>query len=212
MARVLLILVYVLSAGAAFGLHVIDGDTFSDGAVTYRIEGIDAPELAQVCGTAQTRQWRCGEVAKVHLTKLLSAGPVRCTRHGIDGYDRVIATCYAEGVDVGAQMVASGHAWAFTKYSTRYVDEEKAALFSKLGVWSAPSMPAWEYRERAWTASAQRAPANCPIKGNISKNGRIYHTPWSPWYAKTRINTSKGERWFCTEAEALAAGWRAARW
>jgi len=206
------IILALLFAGPITALNVTDGDTFSDQGVTYRLEGIDAPELAQVCGTAQTRQWKCGEQAKEYLARLMRAGEVRCSRHGTDAYGRVIATCSAGGVDLGAQMVASGHAWAFTKYSTRYVDEEKQALFAKLGIWSAPSVPAWEYRERAWTASAQRAPANCPIKGNISKNGRIYHTPWSRWYAKTRINTSKGERWFCSEAEALAAGWRSARW
>ncbi len=52
----------------------------------------------------------------------------------------------------------------------------------------------------------------CPIKGNISKTGeRIYHTPWSPWYSRTKINEATGERWFCDESEAAAAGWRAAR-
>ena len=45
--------------------------------------------------------------------------------------------------------------------------------------------------------------------GNISKNGNIYHPPWSPWYTKTKISTEKGERWFCSEREAIDAGWRA---
>ena len=38
---------------------------------------------------------------------------------------------------------------------------------------------------------------------------RVYHTPDSPWYARTEIDTSAGERWFCTEREAQEAGWRA---
>jgi len=47
------------------------------------------------------------------------------------------------------------------------------------------------------------------IKGNIgSKGDRIYHVPGGRWYDKTRIDTGKGERWFCSEAEARAAGWR----
>jgi hypothetical protein len=49
---------------------------------------------------------------------------------------------------------------------------------------------------------------DCPIKGNITSSGHIYHMPWSPWYEKVRIDTAKGERWFCSEREALAAGWR----
>lgn len=52
-------------------------------------------------------------------------------------------------------------------------------------------------------------PSGCLIKGNIGKNGRIYHVPGSPSYAQTQIDESKGERWFCTEAEARTAGWRA---
>lgn len=49
----------------------------------------------------------------------------------------------------------------------------------------------------------------CVIKGNISRTGeRIYHVPGQRDYDKTIITESKGERWFCTEAEAVAAGWR----
>jgi endonuclease YncB( thermonuclease family) len=51
----------------------------------------------------------------------------------------------------------------------------------------------------------------CRIKGNISQSGQIYHVPGSPSYDQTKIDESKGERWFCTEAEARAAGWRAPR-
>ena len=63
---------------------------------------------------------------------------------------------------------------------------------------------------------AEPAPAtdtSCDIKGNISvKNGdRIYHIPGQKYYAETRINAGQGERWFCSEAEARAAGWRKSR-
>jgi endonuclease YncB( thermonuclease family) len=51
----------------------------------------------------------------------------------------------------------------------------------------------------------------CRIKGNISESGKIYHVPGSEWYERTQINPAKGERWFCTEVEAKAAGWRAPR-
>jgi len=53
--------------------------------------------------------------------------------------------------------------------------------------------------------------ADCVIKGNISSSGRIYHLPGSAAYDKTNIDESRGERWFCTEAEARAAGWRPTR-
>ena len=57
----------------------------------------------------------------------------------------------------------------------------------------------------------EAAPAGCLIKGNISSHGKIYHLPGSAGYARTKIDPAKGERWFCSEAEARAAGWRAAR-
>ena len=64
----------------------------------------------------------------------------------------------------------------------------------------------------AMPAPADASPAgNCHIKGNISESGRIYHVPGSEWYDRTQINTSRGERWFCSEVEAKAAGWRAPR-
>lgn len=55
-------------------------------------------------------------------------------------------------------------------------------------------------------------PADCRIKGNINARGeRIYHSPGKPSYGSTRIDTRKGERWFCSVEEAERAGWRAPR-
>jgi len=54
--------------------------------------------------------------------------------------------------------------------------------------------------------------AVCAIKGNISigTGERIYHVPGQEHYDETIISPRYGERWFCTEAEARAAGWRRA--
>ena len=50
---------------------------------------------------------------------------------------------------------------------------------------------------------------NCVIKGNVSWNGgrKYYHLPGMEDYANTEIDPGRGERWFCTEAEAKASGW-----
>jgi hypothetical protein len=58
-------------------------------------------------------------------------------------------------------------------------------------------------------ASPNKLPKPCRIKGNISEAGHIYHVPGSAHYSRTRVEPEKGERWFCTEEEAIAAGWRA---
>ena len=70
------------------------------------------------------------------------------------------------------------------------------------------------HRDNRWDRAAARSPRpGCPIKGNINVGSgeRIYHTPSSAAYDRTVIDESKGERWFCDEAEAIAAGWRPAR-
>jgi hypothetical protein len=53
----------------------------------------------------------------------------------------------------------------------------------------------------------------CGIKGNVSVNTgeRIYHMPGQKYYWATRINMARGERWFCSESDARAAGWRKSR-
>jgi hypothetical protein len=50
----------------------------------------------------------------------------------------------------------------------------------------------------------------CDIKGNISidTGEKIYYVPGQEFYVRTQINPQYGERWFCTEAEARANGWR----
>lgn len=54
---------------------------------------------------------------------------------------------------------------------------------------------------------------DCNIKGNISiaTGERIFHVPGQEYYSETKISPQYGERWFCSEAEAWAAGWRKAR-
>jgi len=79
-------------------------------------------------------------------------------------------------------------------------------------VFQAPTITPWEFRAKRWEVAVQVAPEGCPIKGNIGRNGKVYHPPWSPWYKRTSISTKNGERWFCSEKEAIEAGWRPPRW
>lgn len=53
----------------------------------------------------------------------------------------------------------------------------------------------------------------CDIKGNISisTGEKIFHVPGNEFYEQTVISPDFGERWFCTEEEAIANGWRKAR-
>jgi len=192
---------------------VVDGDTIKIGPVAIRIHGIDAPEQGQQCGKSGGRKWDCGSAATEAMADLVENTRVECVPLDIDAYRRIVARCNAGGQDVGSEMVGRGLAWAYRRYSDDYTDVERIAHENGRGIWQGNAQPAWEYRADRWARAVADAPKGCPIKGNISNKGeRIYHTPWSPAYAKTRIDKSKGERWFCDEREAIAAGWRAARW
>jgi len=92
------------------------------------------------------------------------------------------------------------------------VDEEVQAEAEGAGMWAGTFVAPWDYRAGAGSASEPAASDGCVIKGNISSSGeRIYHVPGGQYYDRTIIDEAAGERWFCTEAEAVAAGWRKAK-
>lgn len=191
-----------------------DGDTLRIGSVKVRLFGIDAPELSQVCGG-----WPCGAAAAARLAELAAAGTATCTPRDVDRYGRLVATCTVAGVDLGGRLVAEGLARAYVRYGDDYAAAEAEAKGAGAGLWRGQAAAPWDYRaERALErVSVRRAPetaaggedGDCRIKGNRSAGGkRIYHLPGTRDYARTRIDTEKGERWFCDEAEARAAGFR----
>lgn len=190
--------------------HVVDGDTLAIGDVRIRLDGIDAPELGQTCQRAFVGSWACGTAAKTQLETLIAGRDVTCEDKGRDVYGRMLGHCLAGDVDLNDRMVRAGYAWAFLKYSRTYVAAEAEARAQRVGVWQGDAEPPWTFRERRWVAEAADAPQGCAIKGKITKNGHIYHTPWSPWYEASRVDERRGERWFCSEADAVAAGWRPA--
>jgi endonuclease YncB( thermonuclease family) len=188
--------------------RVVDGDTIVVGDTRIRLEGIDAPEAGQTCTRRPAGEWHCGTEATAALAARVEGKLVRCEATGTDRYRRTLAICFLGAEDVNAWMVRQGHAWAFVRYSQRYVTEEGQARAMALGIWQGEATPAWEHRARRWTAVEAKSPEGCAIKGNVTARGRIYHMPWSPWYAQIDMAAGGGRRWFCTEAEALAAGWR----
>ncbi len=196
-----------LITGAA---RVLDGDTIAIGETRIRLEGIDAPESGQTCVTRMGQIWHCGVEASHTLARLIGRNPVACADLGLDKYGRTLASCSAGGVDLNAEMVRRGYAWAFVRYSTAYVALEAEARRSRAGIWEGDAQPAWDFRAGRWGTAASTAPQGCAIKGNVTSSGRIYHVPWSPWYDKVKMDGSRGKRWFCSEAEAVAAGWRPA--
>jgi endonuclease YncB( thermonuclease family) len=192
--------------------RVIDGDTVDVAGLAIRLEGIDAPELAQTCRDAGGGEVACGRDAARHLEMLIGGREILCTGTARDGYGRLIARCDAGSGDLGRQMVADGAALAFAKFSDAYAAEEAMARKAGTGLWAMTFETPWDWRAGRWAEAVAAAPdQTCPIKGNIARDGRrLYHMPGSRDYLRTRIDAAKGERWFCDEAAAIAAGWVAA--
>lgn len=219
--RFLSILSMLLAASLAFAATasaheitgtaaIIDGDTIDIGNQRIRLAGIDAPEIAQTC-ERDGQSWRCGQAAASELRKLTGGQTVRCEETGRDDYGRALAVCFAtnNNTNINEELVKRGFAWAFVKYSSEYAAVETQARSDGVGVWQGTALAPWDYRAGRWQTAETQAPEGCAIKGNISDQGRIYHMPWSPWYARVRVNEANGERWFCSESDATAAGWRA---
>lgn len=127
--------------------RVVDGDTIEIGTVRIRLWGIDAPETGQQCAIAATT-YRCGQTAASTLAALIGAREVECTWKSRDRYGRPIAICRAGGLDLGAEMVRSGWALAFVKYSSDYVLQENEARRARRGLWAGSFMPPSEWRHR----------------------------------------------------------------
>jgi endonuclease YncB( thermonuclease family) len=192
----------------------VDGDTLTVAGQKVRLFGVDAPEMDQMCDR-NGRLWACGAMARDMLADLVAAGRLACDVVDTDRYGRAVAVCALGEQDVGAQMVRQGGAIAYRRYSERYVNAEIAARRDGLGIWTSVMLTPEEYRhagdEPEPVPEAAQA-SDCVIKGNIGGSGKhIYHLPGQADYDATRINTGKGERWFCSEAEARAAGFRRAK-
>ncbi|WP_279483562.1 thermonuclease family protein [Aureimonas sp. SK2] len=198
---------------------VVDGDTLAIESAGERIRlyGIDAPESGQTCDDASGRRYLCGPDAANYLASLIGrSGRVVCLGIERDRYGRLVAECRTPGnVVLNAEMVKAGWSIVFRRYSDgRYDREEAEAKAAKAGLWAGSFIEPAQWRDGERLRSEQVAsgqPADCPIKGNVSGENRIYHSPGQENYGRTRIDTSKGERWFCSAAEAEAAGWRPAK-
>ena len=123
--------------------QVIDGDSLVVAGVEIRLYGIDAPEYRQYC-FRRGRPWACGIDATRTLRALIASRPVACRAREEDRYGRTVATCAVEGRDLGAAMVAGGHAVAYGAYQL----EERAARNAGRGIWSSRFEPPAEWRAK----------------------------------------------------------------
>jgi endonuclease YncB( thermonuclease family) len=213
--------------------RIVDGDTVEIGATKIRLVGIDAPETDQLCIDKNGGRWPCGVTARDELIRHVGSQPWSCLVTGKDRYGRALARCESGGEDIEKWMVRNGWALSFVRYSHVYDKEEGEARAGKAGLWAGAFIAPWDWRSRnrgtailgavsvptnaqrvlLSSASAAEAPSpDCEIKGNLNRRGEcIYHVPGTRYYSAIKMDISKGKRWFCSPAEAEAAGCREPR-
>jgi endonuclease YncB( thermonuclease family) len=126
----------------ASGQTVVDGDTIDLKGTIFRLHGIDAPELRQVCADG----WPAGRAARDYLGELIGMKEVSCTTRMGEFDHEIAAICRADGIDLGAAMVTGGYALAFVPYSARYITQEDAATSARRGVHGHKCIAPWQWR------------------------------------------------------------------
>jgi endonuclease YncB( thermonuclease family) len=134
----------VIAEGQA---SVVDGDTLVVDGKEITLYGIDAPELKQTC-EFRKKTIRCGVLSSDALRDLITgAHKVSCTDRGRDREGLRLGLCSADGFDIGRNMVHTGWALAWRRYSRMYIKVEEKAMAAKRGLWRGPFEMPWKWRK-----------------------------------------------------------------
>jgi endonuclease YncB( thermonuclease family) len=225
-------------AGLAASVVVRDGNTIQLGDVAFRLDGLDAPEFDQTCIDDHADPWTCGIEARDQLARLVGGREVRCDDLGPDKISRKrhlgICTVQGDQASLNQQLVRAGLAVSSDgSTKARFADDAASARDAKTGLWKGCFVAPREFRigkkDGALIGAACRsdrdkeirtalfpedfaAPAGCNIKGKFAMRARvtfnlgIYHLRGCPSYPAI----TEPDRWFCSEDDAQAAGFRKA--
>jgi len=126
---------------------IIDGDTIHIKSNKIRLHGIDAPETKQTC-KIDNQDWYCGKQSTKELKNLIKNQKVECNVNDVDRYNRYVAICYVNEININKWMVKNGWAIAYRYYSKDYIVEEKYANDNKLGIWKSEFIEPYAYRRQ----------------------------------------------------------------
>jgi len=129
----------------ADNLKVIDGDTIVLNGEKIRFSGIDTPELKQICMQGDQKV-SCGMFAKMLLAEKIGNAIPECISEGKDAYKRTLAECFVNGESLSKFLVRSGYAFAYRKYSTKFIKDEDFIKANKLGMWAMTFQYPWDFR------------------------------------------------------------------
>ena len=126
-------------------IKITDGDTIKINGEKIRFSGIDTPELKQMC-TKDGVKNSCGIKAKQILIDKIADNNVYCVNEGKDQYNRTLAECFVNNKSLSSYLVRSGYAFAYRKYSKKFVADEDYARINKIGMWSMKFEYPWDFR------------------------------------------------------------------
>ena len=127
-------------------LRVVDGDTIHLNGEKIRFTGIDTPELKQTCLKESIKDL-CGVMAKQILIDKIGNNSVKCISEGKDQYKRTLAECFVNNESLSSYLVRSGYAFAYRRYSKKFVPDEDYARVNKIGMWSMVFDYPWDFRK-----------------------------------------------------------------
>ncbi|MGA9089251.1 MAG: thermonuclease family protein [Bradyrhizobium sp.] len=238
--RWFILILAIFAAGQSFAASPIvrDGGTLELADATYRLAGIDAPAFDQMCIDDHADSWSCGVDARDHLASLIGGRKVHCDDLGTDATtkNRHIGICTVEGEAISLNQILVRQGFALNSEPAakgRFKQDEAGAKDNRRGLWkgcfAAPQEFRGGKRDGALLGGACRAdkdreirevlfpeypamPPGCSIKGKFALRARvtgnlgIYHLQACRSYPAL----TKPDRWFCSEDDAKAAGFRKA--
>ena len=128
-------------------IKIVDGDTIHLNGEKIRFTGIDTPELKQTC-LKDGIEDPCGVTAKQILIDKIGNDNVECISEGKDRYQRTLAECFVNNESLSSYLVRSGYAFAYRRYSKKFVADEDFARINKIGMWSMDFDYPWDFRKQ----------------------------------------------------------------
>ena len=210
--------------------------------MTFRLDGINAPDIDQMCLDPKGALWPCGVEARDRLNAFVQRRTVRCDDKGPDPAfkQRRIGVCSVEGEAATLNQWAVREGWAMkrdgdAKDATKgaLAAEEADARDNRRGLWAGcfadpDDVRRWNVGGRLFGAACQAGhdnrtrdklfrvdspmPTGCRIKGKLALRAHIagylgiYHMPGCRSYRALK----RAQRWFCSEEDAQAEGFRKA--
>ena len=127
-------------------IKIVDGDTIYLNGEKIRFAGIDTPELKQTCLKKNIKDL-CGVTAKQILIDKIGNNNVECISEGRDRYKRTLAECFVNNESLSRFLVRRGYAFAYRKYSKKFIIDEDYAKVNQVGMWSMKFQYPWDYRK-----------------------------------------------------------------